>query len=149
MDKSNYSILFIKSLYEGIKLGCFKFDFKGKLYRFSCITQKEFDNINKYLKKTKSGIPAANIFSKAFLSFTEDEGLVNNFYEYYKKDKSKYENKNLVPVFFHLINKGNIKESLYSHIKIDNISVYPNENDILFLPFTCFEIFNFTPKLSE
>jgi len=145
-NKNNYySITFIKSFYEGIKLHCFKFDLKDKLYRFSYITQKEIDEINKYLRDKKPGISSANLFSKAFLSFSEDERVANNFYENYKKNKSKYENKNIFPVFFHLIQKEDIKESLYTHIKIDNISVYPSENEILFLPFTCFEILKVIP----
>ena len=41
-NKNNYySITFIKSFYEGIKLGCFKFDLKEKLYRFSCLNIKD------------------------------------------------------------------------------------------------------------
>ena len=145
-NKNNYySIAFIKSFYEGIKLGAFALDLKEKLYRFSCLEKKEFDEINEYLKNKNPELPAANLFSKTFLSFSEDEKAANNFYEYYKNDKSKYENKNLVPVFFHLINKGNIKENLYSHIKIDNISINEKEKEILFLPFTCFEILRVIP----
>ena len=144
-----YSITFIKSFYEGIKLGCFKLDLANKLYRFSCIGQKEIDKIKEYLKKRKSGIPASIIFSKAFLSFSEVEEVANGFYQNYKNNKSNYEKNNLVPVFFHLIKKEDIKESLYSHIKIDNISFYPTEKEILFLPFTCFEILNATPSLIE
>jgi len=146
-ENNYYSITFIKSFYEWIKLHCFKFDLKDKLYRFSYITQKEIDNINNYLEEKKSDLPGANLFSKTFLSFNEDEKEANKFYEYYKNNKSKYENKTLVPVFFHLIKKEDIKESLYTHIKIENISVYPNENEILFLPFTWFEILNVTPIL--
>jgi hypothetical protein len=123
----------------------FKFDLKDKLYRISCLEQKEIVKINKYLKNKKPGIPAANFFSKTFLSFSEDKEVVNKFYEYYKMNKANYENKNFVPVFFHLINKENSKESLYSHIKIDNISIFEIEKEVLFLPFTCFEILSVTP----
>jgi len=141
-NKNNYySIAFIKSLYEGVKLGCFEFELKNKLlYRFSCLEKKEFDNINKFLRNKISGISTIYFFSKTFLSFSEDKKEANKFYGYYKNDKSKSENKNLVPVFFHLVKKEDIKESLYTHIKIDNISIQEGEKEILFLPFTCFEI---------
>ena len=148
-ENNYYSITFIKSFYEGIKLGCFKLDLADKLYRFSCIGQKEIDKIKEYLKKKKSGIPASIIFSKAFLSFSEVEEVANGFYQNYENNKSNYEKNNLVPVFFHLIKKEDIKESLYSHIKIDNYSFFPNEKEILFLPFTCFEILSVTPILIE
>ena len=144
-----YSITFIKSFYEGIKLDCFKFDLKDKLYRFSFIGQKELDKIKEYLKNKKEGIPAVNFFSKTFLSFSEEEEVAKGFYEPYKNNKSNYENKNLVPDFFHIIKKGNIKKSLYSHIKIDNISFFENEKEVLFLPFTCFEILSVTPFPNE
>ena len=63
-----YSITFIKSFYEGIKLGCFKFDLKDKLYRFSRIGQKELNNIEVNIKNKKPDLPAANFFSKTFFS---------------------------------------------------------------------------------
>ena len=51
VDNSNYySITYIKSFYEGMKLGCFKRDLKKKLYRFFCLTKKEIDEINEYIK---------------------------------------------------------------------------------------------------
>jgi len=144
-NKNNYySITFIKSFYEGIKLGCFNFDLKEKLYRFSCLNKKEIDKINVYIKNKKPGIPAANFYSKTFLSFSEEEETANDFYEDYKKDKANNEEKNLVPVFFHLIKNEDINKSLYSHIKITNISKYPREKEVLFLPFTCFEILSVT-----
>ena len=140
-NKNNYySITFIKAFYEGLKLGCFNLDLKDKLYRFSCLEQKEIDKIEEYLNKKKQGIPGANLFSKSFLSFSEEEHTPNALYEDYKKDKANNENKNLVPVFFHLIKKEDIKKSLYTHINISNISKYENEKEVLFLPFTSFEI---------
>ena len=149
-NKNNYySITFIKSFYEGIKLDCFNFDLKDKLYRFSYLEQKEIDKINEYLENKKPDLPAANFFSKAFLSFTEEETIAYSFYEEYKKEPSKCNNKNLVPIFFHLIKKGNINKSFYSHIKLGNISFFENEKEILFLPFTCFEILSVTPYPKE
>ena len=147
LNKNNhYSITFIKSFYEGIKLGVFDLDFKGKLYGFSCLEKKEFDKINEYLKNKKSELLVANLFSKCFLSFYENEEISYNFYKSYKYNISKIKNNNSVPVFFHLIKKENIKESLYSHIKIGDISIYPEEKEILFLPFTCFEILKVIPN---
>ena len=71
--------------------------------------------------------------------------MANNFYKLYKKN-NRDKNKNLIPIFFNLINKENINRSLYSHIKIDNISFYTSEKEILFLPFTSFEILKIIPK---
>ena len=144
-NKNNYySITFIKSFYEGIKLGCFKFDLKEKLYRFSCLNIKEIDKINEYIKNKKPEIPAANFYSKTFLSFSEEEETPNDLYEDYKKYKTNYEKDNLVPVFFHLIKNEDINKSLYSHINMINISKFQKEKEVLFLPFTSFEILSVT-----
>jgi len=146
-NKNNhYSITFIKSFYEGIKLGVFDLNFKGKLYGFFCLEKKEFDKINEYLKNKKSELLVANFASKCFLSFFENEEISYSFYKSYKYSISKIKNSNLVTAFFHLIKKEDIKESLYSHIKIGDISIYPEEKEILFHLFTCFEILKVIPN---
>jgi len=60
-------------------------------------------------------------------------------------NKTNYEKDNLVPVFFHLIKKEDINKSLYSHINIRKISKFPKEKEVLFLPFTSFEILSVIP----
>ena len=65
-----YYIAYIKSLYEGIKLHCFYVNLREKLYRFSCLAQKEIDKIYEYLKYKKPGIPAI-FFQKHFYLFTK------------------------------------------------------------------------------
>ena len=145
-DKNNYPITYIKSFYEGLKLGCFKISSKKKLYRFSCIGEEELKKIKEYLKKKNNKFQIVYFFSKSFLSFSEDEDFANNFYNNWKENNSN--NINLIPCKFHLINEGNIEESLFTHVNIQNISVY-NEKEILFLPFTCFEITKITPVLDK
>jgi len=141
---NKYYNTFMKAFYEGIKLGAFGLDLKKKLYRFSCLEKKEIDKIKEYIKNKKPGIPAAIFFSKAFLSFSEKEKISYNFFNKYRDNKKEYHNENKVPVFFHLIKKEDIKESLYSHIRIDNLSDFPDEKEVLFLPFSCFEILEVT-----
>ena len=146
---NNYSNSFIKSFYEAIKLGGFDLYTNEILYRFSCLGKKEFDNINEYLNNKKPGIPGVIFYSRTFLSFSEKEKTADIFYKKYRNNKNEYENENLIPVYFHLIKKEKIKEALYSHIRIDNISEFQNEKEVLFLPFTCFEILKVTPKKKQ
>ena len=141
-DKNNYPITYIKSFYEGLKLGCFQVSSRKKLFRFSCIDKKELNRINEYITKKNKEFQVVYFFSKTFLSFSEDEKIANKFYEQWKS--KKINNINIVPCKFHLIDEGNINESLLSHINIQNISAY-NEKEILFLPFTCFEITKIIP----
>jgi len=150
LNKNNhYSITFIKSFYEGIKLGAFDLDLTEKLYRFSCLEKKEFDKINEYIKNKKPGLPAAIFFSKAFLSFSENIETAYDFFNDYRHTSKICKNDNLVPVFFYIIKKKDIKESLYSHIRIGDISDSQNEEEVLFLPFTCFEIVEVTLNEKE
>ena len=114
-----------------------------KIYRFGFLEQKEIDKINEYLKNTKPGISAI-IFSKTFLSFHEKEERANSNYQNYKNIKIDDENKNLVPVFFHLI-LHNFHEIISSCIKMEKISCYPYEREILLLPISCFEILKIIP----
>ena len=91
-----YIIPFIKLLFEGIRLKCFKLCFNGTLYRFQIIKKDEIQKIKEYLKNKKDNIPGAICFSKAFLSFTKDRNVANDFYEMNKK---KINDMN-IPVFF-------------------------------------------------
>ena len=76
---NNYSFTYIKSFYEGIRLHCFNVNLREKLYRFSCLAQKEIDKINEYLKYKKPGIPGIFFLSRPFLSFYENEKIANHF----------------------------------------------------------------------
>ena len=136
-----YSIIFIKSFYEGIKLGSFNIGFKDDLLRFSYLEKNEFELIKKCLKNKKQNLPGVICFSKTFLSFSkgkEKEIIAESFYN--NADLELKKNNDLIPVFFHLKYKEVIKESFITHIDIQDISFHQNENEILFFPFSCFEI---------
>ena len=73
---SNYKI-FINMMYTGVSLNSIK-SYPGKyLYRGSCINKSEIKKIKEYNKKGK--LSTVVVFSKAFLSFSEDIAEVKNF----------------------------------------------------------------------
>ena len=106
------------------------------LYRFKIIKKDEIQKIKEYLKNKKDNIPGAICFSKAFLSFTKDRNIANDFYEMNKK---KINDMN-IPVFFILDKNEKMNNNLATHIDIIDISSHPDEKEILFLPFSSFEI---------
>ena len=89
-----YVIPYIKILYEGIRLKCFKLCFNETLYRFQMLKKNEIQKIKEYLSNKKNGIPGAICFSKAFLSFTKDVNIANDFFE---RGKGNINDMNIAP----------------------------------------------------
>ena len=164
--KENY-LTYIKVMYEGIKLEAFKFyNSKLPLYRSNRLKKKEIMKIEEYLRKKKEekknmgDLPSIIIFSKAFLSFSKEKSKALEFL----KKKKKSDNDTVIPTFFILENSENILENSenilenseyedkmrlsgskdinsITYIDLDEeLSIYPQEKEVLFFPFSCFEI---------
>ena len=118
---------FIKMLYTGVEINSLN-SYKGKyLYRGSSINKKELEKIKNYEKIGK--LSSIVVFSKAFLSFSEDEDEARKFCR--KSDDTK-------SIFFILENNNiNLHES---NSNIQKFSVFPHEKEILFFPGTSFII---------
>lgn len=135
----NYALSFVKLLYEGLKLHCFSFECKKKLYRFSLMSKSEKKKLDEYLKKKKEGLPAAICFSKAFLSFSEDRQVAEGFF--LKHLLENPQNDEFYNIIYILEKKDNISnESLNTFINLSDIAKMKNEKEVLFLPFSAFEI---------
>ena len=128
-------MLYIKLLFEGIKLGCFSFSFDEQLYRFQFLENFEIELIQKYLKTKKEKLPSSICFSKSFLSFSKCREEALKFY----LDKT---NNSLCPTLFIIVKNEKNNLSLATHIDLNNILNYTSEQEILFFPFSCFEILN-------
>ena len=134
----NYALTFVKLLYEGLKLKCFKSKSKKELYRGGIISKSEKILLDEYLNKKKEGLPGAICFSKAFLSFSENRRTAEAFLKERYLENSN--NKDLLNILFILRKNENItKESLYTYINLSDIAKI-KEYEILFLPFSPFEI---------
>ncbi len=119
---------FIKMLYTGVEINSLN-SYKGKyLYRGSSINKEEIDKIKKY--KGIGKLSSIVVFSKAFLSFSEDENEARKFCGH--SDDKK------IGILFILEN--NDINSHQSNANIQNFSVFPNEKEILFFPGTSFII---------
>ena len=134
-NKRNNYLSFIKVLYEGIKLQSLPISSDKILYRGSLLSKMEIEKIKSYLNKKKEGLPGAIVFSKAFLSFTKEKNIA-----YYFLNANKNTNVELFSkVLFILEKDENIDYSLSTHADIEELSYY-NEKEILFFPFSSFEI---------
>ena len=79
-------------------------------------------------------LPAAIVFSKSFLSFSKERKEAEKYL------KRNYKNDKLSKVLFILKKDDNLDYSLATHADIEKISFYPREREVLFYPFSSFEI---------
>ena len=131
--RENY-IPFIQVLYEGVKLKSLPLGSNNILYRGCQLSSNEIEKIKIYLNNKISNLPAAYVFSKSFLSFSKEKRIALNFLN------SIDCNKNLSKVLFILDKDDLINHNISSHADIEKISFYPNEKEVLFFPFSSFEI---------
>ena len=125
---------YIKALYKSIELETFPLASDKTLYRGGKLSKVEIEKIQSYLESKNEILPAAIIFSKTFLSFTKSEEIAKNFL------KKLYINENFSKVLFELENDEQIDHTLSTHVDIEDISFSPLEKEVLFLPFSSFEI---------
>ena len=138
-NKKEKYLTYIKTIYEGIKLKSLE-PYKENccLYRGSKISNKELKIMDDYLQKAKQpGLPGAIVFSKSFLSFAMEKDVADSFFERGKDEEIR--KKNLSRVMY-IIKEKNNEYNLSTNCDIEKISMIPKEKEILFLPFSCFEI---------
>ena len=126
---------FIKILYEGLKKKSLPLALTNILYRGTRLLNKEITQIKKYLKNKKEGLPGSIIFSKTFLSFSKDKKTAEKFLK-----NQKNENELNKVLFILEKDKNKMDYDLSTHADIEQISFYPNEKEVLFFPFSSFEI---------
>ena len=102
----------------------------------------ECNEKEKYCKKIE-GLPSSIVFSKSFLSFSKEKKIAENFL------RGENKNTNLSKVLFVLEKDDNIGYNLSTHGDIEKISFFPNEREVLFFPFSSFEIKGITEKNIE
>ena len=133
-NKVDKYLPFIKTLYEGVKLKSLPLSNDKLLYRGGKISHKEIEDIKKYMKDKIQGLPSSIVFSKSFLSFSKDKTVANNFLSH------DNDNINLCKVLFVLEKDDNIEYNLSTHADIEKLSFFPGEREVLFFPFSSFEI---------
>ena len=127
-------LTFIKILYEGVKLKSLHLSSDKQLFRGTKISKKEIEIIKNYLKKKIYNLPGAIVFSRSFLSFSKKKEIAKDFYD------EKNTDNNLVKAILILEKDDNINYSLSTHADIESLSFYEEEREVLFFPFSTFEI---------
>ena len=125
---------FIKVLYEGVKLQALSIANNSELYRGSIISLTEINVIKKCLADKKPTLPDVIVFSKSFLSFSKKRSIAEGFI------RSSNELPNYYKILYILESDENIDYTSSTHSDLENISYYDNEKEVLFFPFSPFEI---------
>ena len=131
--KDNY-LSYIKILYEGIKIKTLPLGSNNILYRGTSLSNEEINKIKNYINNKIKGLPGAILFSKTFLSFTKDIKIAKNFL------MNQNNNNEFNKVLFILEKDSHIDYNLSTHADIEKLSFYPKEKEVLFFPFSSFEI---------
>ena len=134
LNKYDNYLRFIKILYEGVKFKSLPLSKEKILYRGAKISNDEIIKIKENMNKKIEGLPSSIVFSKSFLSFSKDESRAKYFF------KKGNINNDISRVLFVLEKNVEIDYNLSTHGDISKLSVYPNENEVLFFPFSTFEI---------
>ena len=134
LNKAEKYLPFIKTLYEGVKVKMLPLASDSILYRGQLISKFEIDKIKNFLNNKVENLPGLIVFCKPFLSFSKDRQVAENFLS----GSSCFNN--LTKVLFTLEKDDNVGFNLSTHCDLENISYYQSEKEVLFFPFSSFEI---------
>ena len=134
MNQSKKYIPFIKVLYEGVKLKSLPLATDTMLYRGAVIGKDEIAKIKDYLKNKIEGLPGSIVFSRPFLSFSKDRDVAVSFLI------NSGSSANLSKILFVLEKDDSIGYNISTHCDIEHLSFFQSEREVLFFPFSSFEI---------
>ena len=133
--------IFIYLMYNALNKGVFKSYAESNLYRGGTLSLEEFDSLMNKFNKQKNSESKMNkifFFSRKFLSFSKKEETANYFLQ--TAIICNYKG-----VYVRFIVEG-IEDSDFFVTNIDinsmKLSAYSEEEEVLFLPLSCFEVIN-------
>ena len=136
-NNNDFYLPFIKTLYKGVEMESLPLASKNNiLYRGTLIESKEIDEIKEHKQKKNNDFSTTIVFSKVFLSFSKNKDQALEFIPTNKPINTSKVSK----VLFVLEKDPTIDFSLSTHADIESISNSPNEEEVLFFPFSSFEI---------
>ena len=128
---------FIKMMYEGVKRKVFNSVTNEKLYSGGLISNSELQKLKDNLNNNKNNneVPKLIHYFKSFKSFSKIRAQAEKFMKRAKKNK----NEDATLLMF-IINENNIEEEFVSNAYIKEFSKFQKEEEVLFFPFSSFEI---------
>ena len=129
-DENNKEYMpYIKTLYEGVENGSLKTCIGQRLYSAASFSQDELIKLNEYKNNRILDLPMSIIFSKAFMSFSKNLNVAEDFLRW----------KNTLLI----VEDAKAEYDLLTHADIEELSIYGYEKEVLFFPFSAFGIQDF------
>ena len=125
-------LYFIYVLFEGIKLNSFPIEITDNLYHGTKLSLDKLNELKNNLNIKKDDFPISIMYSKSFISFTKDVMIAE------KNIKNQINDE--IPIIFVIEKKQNMNYDFATHFNIESLSYFPNEREVVFLPFSSFEI---------
>jgi hypothetical protein len=132
---NNYDV-YVKLLYSGLKDKLISPILNQNFYRGGKLLITEINEIKKNLDTTNKNLPKCICFSKVFLNFSLSNYIGMEIMKNCKLDENKEK-----LVFFEII-KGDekIDSNNATNVEFDKVSFYPERKEVLFFPYSCFEV---------
>ena len=136
LKKNNFKLFlpFIKMMYEGLRRKVFHPFTKECLYSGGLISNIELQNLRNNLNiNNNDNLPKVIYYFKSFKSFSKNKEKAKRFIKKTEKDS--------IGLLF-ILEKCDeeLEEEFISNIEIKEFSKFPNEDEVLFFPFSSFEV---------
>ena len=115
---------YIKTLYKGLEIGTLRTYTSFNVYGALKLSDKQIQDLSQYKQN------GSLMFSRAFLTFSKIPEVTEIYMKYGKNA-------------FATVSFSNINSGFYSHADLGELSVVPEEKEILFFPFSVFRIDDF------
>ena len=135
LNTNNY-LTYIQMMYEAIKIKSFPINKSKYLYRGTYFSHQEINILRKYITNKIQGLPGALVYCRGFFSFSLLKEVALNFM--YFQDNPE----NMIPVLLIIDNNNEDSISHSSSSYIKKFSAIKDEEEVLFFPFSCFEVKN-------
>ena len=137
LRNKNYKIFlpFIKMMYEGIKRKVFTSITNKPLFSGGIISNKELQELIKNQNNNiiNNNLPKLIYYFKSFKSFTTNEKVAKSFMNKQNEDSIK--------VLF-IVKPNHIEGEFYTNASLKEFSKFSFEDEVVFFPFSCFEVEN-------
>ncbi len=129
--------VYVRFIYFCLKEGKIEPSSNKNYYRGGKISNYEIEYITKLLKNKKENLPACICYSKIFLTFSIDEKIALELMHLNKNKLQKNETLVLLE-----IEKGEneLDKKKSTNVNLEKISKFPERKEVLFFPFSCFEV---------
>ena len=126
----------IEILYKSVYNCYLNFEYSHKLYKFFVGKKNKWETLFDNFNKKGNKFPNAILFGHTFFSFYNDDIIFYNMIDNFNKNNSNDE------ILIKLILEGtkNLRNVSNNAIINKELSYFEDEKEILFFPFSCFEI---------